>query len=87
MTFFLCQVVQPVEDVLDDGFCSVLIKVAIFSHLRLEITLITKFRDYVAVSITGKNFKTSEHIRVTQFLENVDLREEQLLKLLAFEGF
>ena len=54
---FLCQVIEAVEDVLDDGFSSILIKITVFSETRLKITFIAKFSDDIAVSIAGKNLK------------------------------
>lgn len=83
---FLGEVIETIEDIFNDWLSSVLIEIAIFSESGLEITLITKFSNYITVTIAGKNFKASENIRVTKFFQNIDFWEKKLLELFALEG-
>jgi hypothetical protein len=61
---FLCQVIQSLKDVFDDGFSFIFIKISIFPESRLQITLITELCDDIAVPVASENFVTFKNIGV-----------------------
>lgn len=68
----LCQVLQSLEDVLDDGSCLVFIEVALLPQTGFEVSLIAELGDDVAVAVAGEDLEAAEDIGVAEFLEDVD---------------
>ena len=73
------EVGQSLENILDYWGCLGLVEVAILSESRLEISLSAELGDDIAVSIAGEYLEALENIGMTEFFENINFREEQLL--------
>ena len=67
------QVQKSGINVSHDSICFFLRESSFFAELCLEIALVAKLSDYIAMSIAGKYFIAFEDIRVVEFFENVDL--------------
>jgi hypothetical protein len=63
----------------------VLVEVSLFAKSRLKVTFSAELGDDIAVAVAGENLEAFEDIGVAQLFEDIDLREEQLLQLFAFE--
>jgi hypothetical protein len=74
----LGEVHQPFKNIANIPISLKLLEALLRPQLALEITLITKLRDDIAISITGEDLMASQHIRVVKFLEYIDFREEEL---------
>lgn len=72
----LCEVMQSLEDVLDDGFSPILIKVLLFPQPGLKIALIAQLSDDIAVPIAGEHLVALEYISMIQLLQHVNLRKK-----------
>lgn len=83
---FFCKVIKSLEDVLDDWLSPVLIKVPFFPQPGFEIASIAQLCDDIAIPIAGKDLVALEDVGVIELFEDVNLREEELFKLLALQG-
>ncbi len=61
-------------------------KLASLLDLALKVPLVAELGDDVAIAVAGEDLEALEHVGVAELLEDVDLREEQFLQLLALEG-
>ncbi len=76
---FLCEIVESTKHISYDGLCLLLSKVVFFPQLGLKITSVAEFCYYIAVSVAGEYFIALQYIRMVQFLQNIDFREQKLL--------
>lgn len=72
----LSEVIQPFQDIFDDGFSPILIEVSFLSEPGLEISLIAEFCDDVAIPVAGEDLIAFEDVGVTELFEYIDLREK-----------
>lgn len=72
-----CEVIQPLEDILDDWFSPVLIEISFLPEPGLQISLVTQFGDDVAIPIAGEDLIAFEDVGVAELFEYIDLREKQ----------
>jgi hypothetical protein len=82
---FVSQVLQPQVNVLNDGDRALLWKVPPASQLGLKISLITQLSYNVAVSIAREHLEASQNVGMAKFLEDLNLRKEQLFEFLGLE--
>lgn len=74
-----CQIKQPFKNVSDDRLCGLLCEMMSLSQFRLQISLIAKFCNNVAIAIAGKNLETSEDVGMIEFFKDIDFWEKELL--------
>ena len=82
----LGEVVQAPEYVFYIFLGLLLLQVFFIPEFALKISFVAQFGDDIAVSIAGKHLVAPEYIGMVELLQDFDLREEQLLELLAFEA-
>jgi hypothetical protein len=81
----LIEIQQSLKDVPDVRLRPPLRKTAFFPQFGLEIALVAELGDDVTVAVAGEYIETAQHIGVVQFLQDVDLRKQELLQLLALQ--
>ncbi len=82
---FLEEVFEAEEDVPDDGKGFILGEGFHLPEFWLEIAIITELSNDVAISITGKDLIAAKDVRMIEFFEDFDFREEEFLKFFGFE--
>ena len=82
---FFSQIEESLKDILDYGLRLELVKVALFAKAGLEVTFVAELSYDVAVSVAGEDLETFEHVRMVEFLQDVNLGKQKFLKLFAFE--
>jgi hypothetical protein len=69
-------VLKSLIDVRDNGPNFAVLHPLFFLKLALQIPFVTELSDDITVSMTGKNFKASQDIRVIHFFKDFNFREE-----------
>jgi len=74
----LAEIHKPFEYGLYVWFCLLLPHQLFCLEFWFKISLVTKFRDYVAVSVAGEDLMALEDVGMIQLFEYFDLRKKQL---------
>lgn len=82
---FFEEVFEAEEDVPDDGKGFILGEGFHLPEFRLDIAIITELSNDVAISITGKHLIAAKDVRMIEFFEDFDFREEEFLEFFGFE--
>jgi hypothetical protein len=79
------QILQSFVHVSDDTMDFGLLQALFSLDFVLQIALIAKLSDDVAVSIARKDLEAAQDVGVVHLFEDFDLGEEEFLKLLRFQ--
>lgn len=82
----LGEVHQPFKNIANIPISLKLLQILLRPQLTLQIPLITKLSNDIAIAIARKNLMASQYIRMVELFKYIDFREEQLLQFLALEA-